>query len=415
MSEQQIRALLIDNPNDARLIELALSEARSAFVSLEHAGLLSDGLARLADGGIDVILLDLSLPDSHGLETFERTAAEAPDLPIVVLSGITDEQLGARAVNAGAQDYLVKGRLDGETMARAIQYAIERHELKRQLQRLALIDELTGLHNRRGLMTLGEAAIRSAHRSKSPMTLLFIDVNGMKTINDAHGHQEGDRALVDVAGVLRATFRESDIVARVGGDEFCALLWGSTQAGGPAARLRTRVEEFNRTGARPYALSLSLGAHVYDPARPCTLDELIEEADRLMYREKMGQERRPRLLVVDDDPSLLKLAHAIFDDRYDVTTASSGWEAEAAASVNGFSLILLDMKLPDMPGTEVIRQMRADPSTSRTPIIIMTGAQEPSAELDSLRLGVEDFVRKPFDPEILETRVDNAIARTRRR
>jgi len=416
MAAQQIRALLIeDNPGDAKLIQLALSEARAAFFELETATKLSDGLDRLAAGGIDVLLLDLSLPDSHGLETFERVAAEAPDLPVVVLSGLSDEQIGARAVNAGAQDYLVKGRADGETVARAILYAIERHELKQELRRLALIDELTGLNNRRGFMALGEAAMRSAHRTGTMMSLLFLDVNEMKRINDSLGHQEGDRALVDVARILRQTFRESDIVARVGGDEFCALLWGGAQNEGTVARLRTKIEEFNGSSSRPYRLSLSVGAHTYDPADPCTLDALIEEADRLMYREKMGQERRPRLLVVDDDPSLRRLAGVIFADSYDLSVASTGAEASAIVSKERFDLILLDMRLPDMPGTDIVRHMRADPSSSRTPIIIMTGYHDASTELETLKLGVEDFVRKPFDPEILVTRVENTIARTRRR
>jgi diguanylate cyclase (GGDEF)-like protein len=419
MSAGQIRALLIeDNPGDARLIEVALSEARVAFFQLERAARLSEGLDRLTTESFDVLLLDLSLPDSQGIATFERVAAEAPDLPVVVLSGLSDEQLAAKAVNAGAQDYLVKGKADGETLSRAILYAIERHELHQELRRLALVDELTGLHNRRGFMTLGDAAMRSALRSSTTLTLLFIDINEMKAINDAYGHQEGDRALVDVAGVLRENFRDSDLVARIGGDEFCALLFGAFPGmtnGGPVERLRRKIDEFNAAAARPYMLSLSVGAYTYDPAEPSTLDDLIEEADRLMYREKMGAERRPRLLVVDDDPVLRRLADAIFADAFDVVTAASGTEAASVVSTGKFDLILLDMRLPDMPGTDVVRRMRADPATRRTPIIIMTGQQEVSVELEALELGVADFVRKPFEPEILVKRVENAIARARRR
>jgi diguanylate cyclase (GGDEF)-like protein len=419
MSASQIRALLIeDNPGDARLIELALSDSGAAFFQLEKAGKLSDGLDRLSSGCFDVLLLDLSLPDSHGIDTFERVAAEAPALPVIVLSGLSDEQLAAKAVNAGAQDYLVKGKADGETLARAILYAIERHELQQELRRLALVDELTGLHNRRGFMTLGEAAMRSAHRSHTPLTLLFIDVNQMKAINDQYGHQEGDRALADVARILRENFRDSDIVARIGGDEFCALLYGTVpglNTGGPVERLRRKVEEFNATAARPYLLSLSVGAHTYDSEEPSTLEDLIEEADRLMYQEKMGTERRPRVLAVDDDPVLRQLAVAIFSDGFDITTAASGTEATAIVAGGKFDLILLDMRLPDMPGTDVVRRMRADPVTRRTPIIIMTGEQDAAVELESLELGVEDFVRKPFEPEILLKRVENTITRTRRR
>lgn len=416
MTRQAIRALLIeDNPGDARLIELALAEARSASFALEHAGRLSDGLERLANGGLDVLLLDLSLPDSHGIETFERAVAGANGLPIVVLSGLTDMELGERAVTAGAQDYIVKGRLDGETMSRAIVYAIERHELQQKLVQMALIDELTGLHNRRGFMTLGGAALRTAQRANGTLTLLFVDVNGMKGINDGLGHHEGDRALVDVAEIIRATFRESDIMARVGGDEFCVLMWAPVGGEGPIERLRLRVDEFNRSATRPYTISISIGARAYDPQENTPLEELIEDADRSMYREKLGHERRPRLLVVDDDPSLRRLAEVIFEDHYDVTAVGSGADAAAASALSGFDLILLDMRLPDMRGTDIVRTMREDPATSRTPIIVMTGEDDASTELESLRLGADDFVHKPFDPEVLQTRVEKTLARARRR
>lgn len=416
---EHVRVLLIEgHGEDARWIERALFEAQAARFELEKASMLSAGLERIAAGGIDLCLIDLSLPDSEGLETFERLAAEAPNLPVIVLSGLADQSVGARAVNAGAQDYLVKGRTDSDAVARAVLYAIERHELQQELRRLAIVDELTELHNRRGFMTLGEAAMRSALRSQTPLTLLFIDVNDMKTINDTYGHQEGDRALADVAGILRENFRDTDIVARIGGDEFCALLVGAVPGmsnGGPATRLRKKVDAFNLAADRQYALSISVGAHTYDPAKPTTLEDLIEEADRLMYMEKVGRERRPRVLVVDDDPSLRRLAEVMFSGEFEVVTAASGGEAAAIVSTGRFDAMLLDMHLPDMPGTDVVRHMRADPATRRTPIIVLTGQQDPATELESLRLGVDDFVRKPFEPEILMTRVTNAIQRRRAR
>ena len=137
----RIRALLIeDNPGDARLIREMLREASAAHASVDlmHSDRLAAGLERLASGGTDVVLLDLSLPDSHGLETFARAHAATPTTPIVVLSGSDDEDLAVRAVQEGAQDYLVKGRVDGGTILRSIRYAIERGRLeaaRRQLER----------------------------------------------------------------------------------------------------------------------------------------------------------------------------------------------------------------------------------------------------------------------------------------
>jgi len=418
MARSHLTVLLIeDNSGDARLIELALAEAGGDDIRLLRAERLDEGLERLAVGGVDVVLLDLSLPDSHGLETFQRARSEVPSVPIVVLSGMSDEQLAVHAVNEGAQDYLVKGRVDGEDLKRAIRYAMERHEAMSELRQLALDDELTGLRNRRGFMTLGEQVLKRSGRSGSPLALIFIDVNGMKEINDSFGHHEGDRALRDVAEVLTNALRTSDVIARIGGDEFCALL-ELTNAVPPEVsvdRIREHLLEFNNKAARPYRLSLSVGAKLYDSEKPCSLEDLIESADQLMYRQKMGAERRQRLLVADDDPVLRRLAEAIFGDGYEVSTAATGSEALELAKRGRFDLFLLDVRLPDRLGTEVVQDIRSDPATSRTPIILMTGLEDAAVEVEGLRMGVDDFVRKPFNPEALVSRVENAIIRARRR
>jgi signal transduction histidine kinase len=137
----RIRALLIeDNPGDARLIREMLREAGAghAAVDLRHADRLGVGLEQLSGGNVDVVLLDLSLPDSQGMATFEVVHGAAPGVPIVVLSGLDDESVAVRAVQEGAQDYLVKGRVDGGTILRSMRYAIERQRLeaaRRDLER----------------------------------------------------------------------------------------------------------------------------------------------------------------------------------------------------------------------------------------------------------------------------------------
>ena len=130
MDIQPIRVLLIeDNPGDARLVRELLSEGQSSSFHLEHVSNLASGLERLAEGAIDVVLSDLGLPDSQGLDTLARVRAQAPGVPLVVLTGIDDGALGARSVQAGAQDYLVKGRSDSMLLERTIRYAVARHRL----------------------------------------------------------------------------------------------------------------------------------------------------------------------------------------------------------------------------------------------------------------------------------------------
>ena len=138
MSNGDINILLIeDNPGDARLIRELLTEANATGFNVECADHLSMGLHRLGEGGVDVVLLDLGLPDSQGLDTFSRTHEKAPHLPVVVLTGLNDESVGTEAVRLGAQDYLVKGTVDSRLLCRSLRYAIERKRTTQALARKA--------------------------------------------------------------------------------------------------------------------------------------------------------------------------------------------------------------------------------------------------------------------------------------
>jgi sigma-B regulation protein RsbU (phosphoserine phosphatase) len=135
---ERTKVLLIeDNPGDARLIQLMLSEAGDGLFTVEPVERLSEGLQRLAQGGIGIVLSDLSLPDSHGLETFTRLHSQAPTVPIILLSGLNDTTFAVQAVHEGAQDYLMKGQVDGQLLVRAMRYAIERKRMSEQLAHYA--------------------------------------------------------------------------------------------------------------------------------------------------------------------------------------------------------------------------------------------------------------------------------------
>jgi len=240
------------------------------------------------------MLLDLSLPDSSGIQTLREAYAQAREIPIVVFTGLDDDELAFNAVNEGAQDFLVKGRADTELLDRSIRYAIERHRALEQVRQLSIVDELTGLNNRRGFLVLFEHHRELAARKQVPLTLIFIDLDGMKRINDSYGHQEGDRALIETGRLLTATFRKSDVIARLGGDEFCVLLTEGSEQGGEVAinRLVANAESAVASAGRPYRLSLSLGIGRYDPKDPVPVDILIQRADHAMYVQKEAKKRK---------------------------------------------------------------------------------------------------------------------------
>jgi two-component system cell cycle response regulator len=280
-----------DNPAYARLIQETLRHAGPQGFETETSSRLSEGLDRLTGGGIDVVLLDLGLPDARGTDGFARVCEQFPDLPVVVLTGLDDEDLAMEVVSRGAQDYLVKGQAENESLARVLRYAVERNRMQTQLRQLAIIDELTGIHNRRGFTTLAEQHLKLAARRRAPAAVVFLDLDGLKAINDTHGHVEGDQALIDTAFLLRLTLRESDVVARLGGDEFAALL---VDCEPPTAevvveRLQAAVRDHNARSDRPYALSLSIGVADLEPGADVSVEELIERADRAMYEHKAGR------------------------------------------------------------------------------------------------------------------------------
>ena len=135
---RKIKILLIeDNPGDARIIEELLNESGSFHYGLTWVDQLSKGLELIGIGGIDIILTDLGLPDSQGFNTFTKIVENAPQIPIVVMSGLNDETMAIRAVREGAQDYLVKGTADGTLLIRTIRHAIERKQTELELKKYA--------------------------------------------------------------------------------------------------------------------------------------------------------------------------------------------------------------------------------------------------------------------------------------
>lgn len=283
-----------DNQGDARLMQEFLHEVESIDFDISLIGRVDEALRCLESASFDVVLLDLSLPDAQGLDAVRRLCDAVPDSPIVVLTGLDDESLAIRAVQAGAEDYLIKGRLDGSSTVRAIRYAIERHRSRRELRSQSLRDDMTGLYNRRGFLALADQHLKLADRGHHDLWLLFCDLDDLKEVNDTFGHYEGDRAIVSAARILHETLRDTDLVARIGGDEFTVLFLDDTgkAAAHVLARLRDNFEAYNRQNERPWRLSMCIGVARRDPRSGTSLVEMLAEADRALYDQKHARRRR---------------------------------------------------------------------------------------------------------------------------
>jgi len=161
-------------------------------------------------------------------------------------------------------------------------------QLEERLRTLTLTDELTGLYNRRGFLALVNPLLKLAKRQKKTLYMLYADMDKLKEINDTFGHQEGDLAIKDTANIFRSTYRESDIIARIGGDEFVVIPVESTgnNSTGIESRLQEMIENHNAKRERAYKLSISCGIAYYDPSTPTTIDELLHQGEKLMYEQK---------------------------------------------------------------------------------------------------------------------------------
>lgn len=283
------RVLLVeDNPGDARLAKEMLAEAETGRFDYIHVERLGEALAQLTERPFDVILLDLSLPDAWGLDGISQIRAASSGIPLIVLTGLADESLAIQALRHGAQDYLVKGEGSGHLLTRSIRYAIERKQTEDRLAHFASCDQLTGLANRSLLQDRLARALARGQRQDQPVYVLYLDLDGFKETNDTFGHDMGDRLLKAVAERLTACLRTVDTVARVGGDEFIAVLECVRRADDALAIALKLLEAI----AQPYCLegheifvtaSIGLAAFPYDGS---DMEALLKYADAAMYRAK---------------------------------------------------------------------------------------------------------------------------------
>ncbi len=286
---KMINVLLVEeNPLDMQLCMENLADNGAPGSKLTCITHLKDTIKCLDQDKYDIVILDLSLPDSSGFNTFISVRTHAPNVPIIVLTEIMDEDLAVKALQNGAQDYLIKGQMDNKMLNRSIRYAIERNHARQKEHRLAYFDALTELPNRQLFLDRLKQILSHADRYDQKVALMFIDLDGFKMVNDSLGHDMGDLLLQAVAKRLEECLRKSDTVARIGGDEFTCILQDIEKPGdiNIVARkvISALTSPFNLKG-NEINISGSIGASLF-PDDTENIDELIKNADTAMYRAK---------------------------------------------------------------------------------------------------------------------------------
>ena len=281
---------------------------RGRLVEVERVDRLATAIQRLEVDPDRIVVLDLGLPDSTGLEAVRYLVAHAPGTPIVVRTSLADEAVALQALRAGAQDYLLKSRAEGADVLRSLQFAAERHRVKRgllrradeleeaneRLSRLTMVDDLTEALDRRGLRRALERELEWTRRNKTPLLALLVGVDDFTGFNEVHGRPSGDRVLRDVARAIQASIRATDHLGRVGDDRFLVLLPSTDLREGCLVAERVRLAA---TGTRRHPIAghvgvtVSLGiAQAQD--RADSLDEILEAAGAQLLRAKQAGKNR---------------------------------------------------------------------------------------------------------------------------
>lgn len=379
--------------------------------------------AALGEEQPDLVILDLDMPEVNGGTLCRKIRGDArwAGLPVLFLTGRSDPATVGAAFAAGADDFVARPFSGPELLAR-VQIRLERTRL---LRALVETDPLTGLASRRRAEPDLQLLLSLAKRHSQPFSIAMLDLDGLKHVNDQHGHALGDTVLRHVGSLLRQSFRHEDVVARWGGHEF---LLGMARDDGEqliASLLQALCEErFISPSGSPLPVTFRAGVGTY-PGDATTVAGLCEAAGQAMYPKRAAGNRvlpaaapaaghNLDVVVVEDDSALAELLeHALTTRGYRFHHLADG--RAAADQLTGSApalrprVLLLDVDLPVLNGFGVLRQLAAAGTLSGTRVIMLTARSSEREVIEALKLGAFDHIAKPFSVPVLMQRLRRAL------
>jgi diguanylate cyclase (GGDEF)-like protein len=292
MEEQKDILLIESRAVTACTIQAMLDESSGLFRK-EWTYSLEEALEMLAENTFDCILTNIQLSEGGGTEIIEQLLIRSPSTPVIAIVENGGWEIGKIMLQAGAQDFLIREEISAALLRKSIFYSIERQRLIQDVKTLTIKDELTNLLNRRGFNSLAVQQLNMSRRTQRPCTMLFIDLDNLKSINDTHGHPVGDLAICETADILRDVLRGSDIIARLGGDEFVVL--APDTANGNVENILVRMQEAidrRNTEDKQFQLSASVGVVTYDGSGEPNIDHMIAECCNKMHQNKRAKQKR---------------------------------------------------------------------------------------------------------------------------
>lgn len=367
---------------------------------------------------VDIVLLDIVLPDSDGRDLLARLRERfpAPSLPILVISGKDGPEVQAECFALGADAYFRKP-VDITTLSTAISSYLQRTA---DYTRGSARDPLTELPNREGFSQAFARASSLSIREREPLTVAILDIDRFKSVNDLYGHSTGDMVLQRASAIISSSLRASDMLARWGGEEFVALLpntdLSSARMALGKALKALRAECFeSRTGQR---FSVTFSGGVTQVKSGDSMEKVLIEADRLLFRAKalgrnqvitasdvLTETRRKVLLIGKDDGTVSDVQGLL--ERIDMTVlyAADAAGALAVAAKTAMCLVVLDIDLGSADGFEVLKALRKSPAFAQVPIVVLSDRKGQFDVVKAFQFGADDCVSKPAVPQELTARI----------
>jgi diguanylate cyclase (GGDEF)-like protein len=280
--------LIIEDESSLRLIEAMLCKGGYAPERVHCHANWQDGMGTLKNSHERVIAM-ISTEYNVKNEFAEQIRSNALEVPMLLLhDGNVSGELEADCFSLGVQEVLALTELSIKTLLKALRNAVERHRMRRQIHELSMLDELTGIYNRQGFLLRAEQTLALSERLGTEANLFFLDADHMKWVNDTYGHQEGDFLLKEISRILQDVFRRTDVLGRIGGDEFAvlALRESADDVQSILARLEESQNRVNAQRSVEYPITFSIGVGRSTREDRLDLDELMEIADQAMYENK---------------------------------------------------------------------------------------------------------------------------------